>query len=417
MSSKRRQVSAKRDQCARRLRLRGLRGLPSLRRMRWVQAERGAVAWVLALALCVLAWQGLAQSDLKLASVSPPAKAGARADGTGVDGSRGVTVLEDLATRANQTYAESVGESEFREPALLGFGSAFNKAVRQRDLARLESLLRDGVSLLHWEGSGDDGLLAHCVRERELEMLVVLLQYGADPERMGWEGATPLQMAIAMRDAMMVRALLDAGANPNRQYLRPVTDGLLEITETKTMQWFLKKERRLTPLMMAANNGDLAIIKSLLDHGAEKYIRSGRFRLYPLNFASRRSDVKSMQVMLGRDPAKETKHIVLDLSDQRLRLYDDQQRVIFSSRVSTGRAGYRTPKGEYVITDKHRSHRSTIYGVSMPFFQRLSCGAIGFHSGYVPGYPASHGCIRMPYQSAKKMFSLTPAGTRVVIQD
>jgi len=303
------------------------------------------------------------------------------------------------------------------EPEVLGFSGEFSKAIRVADVGRLRQLLESGVLLGNWEGTGDDGLMAYCVREGTLEMGVLLLKFGADPNRWGREGATPLQMAIAMGDAPMVRALLTAAADANQNFLRPVSGGLLTLTESKSMQWFLKNERRVSPLMMAANTGDLVIIKDLIDHGAETEIRSGRYKLYPLNFASRRSDVKAMQVILGEDPEKELYHIVLDLSEQRMRLYDAQQKEVFSSRVSTGKAGYTTPTGVFVITDKHRKHQSTIYKVKMPYFQRLSCSQIGFHSGYCPGYPASHGCIRMPYQSAKKLFSTVPAGTRVVIQE
>ena len=307
--------------------------------------------------------------------------------------------------------------TEVKSPPLLGFTGELNHAVRNADSSRLAQLLEAGVAIENWEGTGDDGVVAYCIREGRYELGLVLLRFGVDPDRCGYEGGSPLQMAIAMRDATMVNALLVAGADPNIKFPRPISDAFLSITDKESMQWFLKRERRLSPLMMAANNGDVDVIKSLLDHGAERYTRSGRYRLYPLNFASRRSDVKAMQVMLGKDPEKEPFHLVLDLSEQRLRLYDAQDKVIFSSRVSTGKSGYQTPKGEYVITDKHRSHRSTIYNVKMPYFQRLSSGAIGFHSGYVPGYPASHGCIRMPYQSAKELFNTTPAGTRVLIQD
>lgn len=319
----------------------------------------------------------------------------------------------------NQTQADA--QIEFDSPRLIdavsGLSAQLNQAVRAEDVVRLRELLDAGVLLAHWEGTGDDGLLAHCIREGATEMGILLLRYGADPERWGWEGGTPLHMAIARGDAVMVRALLVAGADANQEFANPVTDGLLFLTESESMQWFLKNERRITPLMMAANNGDLTILKALLDGEAETEIRSGRYRLYPLNFASRRSDVKAMQVILGEDPEKEKMYIVLDLSDQRLLLYDSEKKVIFSSRVSTGKAGYTTPTGEFVITDKHRSHRSTIYKVKMPYFQRLSCGQIGFHSGYCPDYPASHGCIRMPNQAAKQLFVKAPAGTRVVIQE
>ena len=90
---------------------------------------------------------------------------------------------------------------------------------------------------------------------------------------------------------------------------------------------------------------------------------------------------------------------------------------LFSTRVSTGKKGYGTPTGKYVITNKYRDWTSTLYHASMPYFQRLSCGDFGMHQGYVPGYPASHGCIRVPYGNASKLFGLTDLGDRVEIVD
>jgi len=81
--------------------------------------------------------------------------------------------------------------------------------------------------------------------------------------------------------------------------------------------------------------------------------------------------------------------------------------------VSTGRKGFSTPPGEYVVTDKHRKWRSTLYPADMPFFMRLSCGEIGFHQGSLPGYPASHGCIRMPERMAEIFFANVSHGTPV----
>ncbi|RYD18972.1 MAG: L,D-transpeptidase, partial [Verrucomicrobiaceae bacterium] len=77
--------------------------------------------------------------------------------------------------------------------------------------------------------------------------------------------------------------------------------------------------------------------------------------------------------------------------------------------------GFSTPTGEYVITNKYRDWTSTLYDASMPYFQRLSCGDFGLHQGNVPGYPASHGCIRVPAGNAQKLFTLTQAGDRVRI--
>ncbi len=83
----------------------------------------------------------------------------------------------------------------------------------------------------------------------------------------------------------------------------------------------------------------------------------------------------------------------------------------------TGRKGYATPTGKYVISDKQRDWISTIYKVSMPFFMRLSCREIGLHAGNCPGYPASHGCIRMPYSDVQKLFAVLKIGDAVTIEE
>lgn len=295
-------------------------------------------------------------------------------------------------------------------------GSLLYQAVADEDVFMIGVLLSSGVPLSSWNGPEKDTLVANSVRRGNLDMTELFLANGADAKSKGAEGQPPLHMAIAMRDPLLVNTLLLHGADPNKTFTRPVSKEFQALAKKESMRWFLRNERRLTPLMMAANNGDLEIIKTLLNSGAKKYVWSGRHRLYPLNFASRRSDVKAMQVILGQDPDNEQFHAVLDLSDQRVKLYNPKGEVIFSSRVSTGKRGFRTPTGSFVISDKHKSHNSSIYGSSMPYFQRLSCAAFGFHSGNCPGYPASHGCIRMPYSAAKKFFGITPVGTRVIIQ-
>ena len=96
-------------------------------------------------------------------------------------------------------------------------------------------------------------------------------------------------------------------------------------------------------------------------------------------------------------------------------MFDADGNEIFATKVSTGRKGFATPTGDFVITNKHRAWTSTIYHASMPYFQRLSCSDFGLHEGNVPGYPASHGCIRVPAGNAAKLFTMTQAGDRVRI--
>jgi hypothetical protein len=88
------------------------------------------------------------------------------------------------------------------------------------------------------------------------------------------------------------------------------------------------------------------------------------------------------------------------------------------SSVSTGTKGHATPSGVFTILEKKKTNRSTTYqGAPMPNMQRLTWSGIAMHSGQLPGYPASHGCIRMPYDFSELLFSLTAKGGTVVIGD
>jgi lipoprotein-anchoring transpeptidase ErfK/SrfK len=90
-----------------------------------------------------------------------------------------------------------------------------------------------------------------------------------------------------------------------------------------------------------------------------------------------------------------------------------------STPVSTGKRRHETPSGVFPILQKHKLHRSNIYsGARMPFMQRLTWSGIALHAGWVPGYPASHGCVRVPRAFAQSLFKLTKASaTTVVIGD
>ena len=113
--------------------------------------------------------------------------------------------------------------------------------------------------------------------------------------------------------------------------------------------------------------------------------------------------------------AKATSAIVINLAAQQLYLYRDSK-VVFVTKLSTGRTHLSTPRGSFQITDKKVFHTSTIYHVPMPYFMRLGEEAFGIHYGYNPGYPASHGCIRVGSMSeAKMLFRMTPSGTSVII--
>ena len=88
------------------------------------------------------------------------------------------------------------------------------------------------------------------------------------------------------------------------------------------------------------------------------------------------------------------------------------------SSISSGSAGHNTPTGVFTILEKKQTHRSKKYDdAPMPNMQRLTWSGIAMHSGNLPGYPASHGCIRMPYDFSTLLFGITGNGGTVVIGD
>jgi lipoprotein-anchoring transpeptidase ErfK/SrfK len=135
--------------------------------------------------------------------------------------------------------------------------------------------------------------------------------------------------------------------------------------------------------------------------------------------------------------------IVVSLRAQEAYLYRGGYRIA-SSRISSGREGYRTPLGHFQVIRKDENHHSSLYGdyvddsgrvvkanvdsrrdskpphshfvgTPMPYFLEFSPG-YGLHQGYLPGVPASHGCIRMPYWKARQFYNTARVGTPVVIK-
>jgi L,D-transpeptidase catalytic domain len=106
---------------------------------------------------------------------------------------------------------------------------------------------------------------------------------------------------------------------------------------------------------------------------------------------------------------------IVSLSDQRITVYDADG-WIMRAPVSSGQTGYETPAGVYSVIQKEAEHYSNLYDdASMPFMQRITWSGIALHAGPLPGYAASHGCVRMPYEFAKRLFELTKIGMRVVV--
>lgn len=107
--------------------------------------------------------------------------------------------------------------------------------------------------------------------------------------------------------------------------------------------------------------------------------------------------------------------IAVSIEKQKVRIYDSNG-FFAESPVSTGMAGHSTPMGVFSIIQKHKFHHSNIYsGAPMPYMQRITWSGVAMHAGVLPGYPASHGCIRMPMAFAVKMWNWTKMGARVIV--
>lgn len=109
--------------------------------------------------------------------------------------------------------------------------------------------------------------------------------------------------------------------------------------------------------------------------------------------------------------------IIVSLPDQIVHVYRNGVRVA-ASTCSSGKAGHRTPTGVFKILQKDRNHHSSTYNnAPMPNMNRLTWQGVALHAGNLPGYPASHGCVRLPMEFSKLLFGITKVGMTVVIAD
>ncbi|GEM70863.1 MULTISPECIES: L,D-transpeptidase family protein [Sphingomonadaceae] len=107
--------------------------------------------------------------------------------------------------------------------------------------------------------------------------------------------------------------------------------------------------------------------------------------------------------------------MVVNLRTQRATVYRNGIPIGITT-VSSGRPGHETPPGVYTILQKEADHRSNLYNnAPMPFMQRLTWDGIALHGGALPGYPASHGCIRLPEAFARLLFAESRLGMMVVV--
>jgi L,D-transpeptidase catalytic domain len=109
--------------------------------------------------------------------------------------------------------------------------------------------------------------------------------------------------------------------------------------------------------------------------------------------------------------------IIVSIPDQKVHVYRNGIRVA-ASTCSTGKPGHSTPTGVFKVLQKDKHHRSSTYNnAPMPNMNRLTWSGIALHAGQLPGYPASHGCVRLPLAFSELLFGITKMGMTVVIAD
>jgi ankyrin repeat protein len=256
--------------------------------------------------------------------------------------------------------------------------------------------------------------LARAFQAGKKDEIRLLLSKHATPATPEGKNVPFLAYAIASSNASLFNTLLNCGADPNTALPSRCDKDFLALLPNG-LRSYIEDDRSVTVLMLAAGLGQIDYLRALIDAGANRTRLTTRNKMSALDIAAETGHWRSTQILLGGGPAPDKLRIEISLTIQQVALLKDGV-PIYHARCSTGRAGYSTKRGEFVITNKERNHRSTIYHVEMPYFMRMSCLDFGMHAGYVPNYPASHGCIRLPEDTARKFFSEIPVGTVVTIQ-
>lgn len=207
------------------------------------------------------------------------------------------------------------------------------------------------------------------------------------------------------------------GVSPDAPVPIPLPPELETLFKPHSRGALLLNDPGATALMLATAVGQNDSMKFLIAAKANREART-RSGIRPLDIAAERQDTDAMQLILGVTPESDAARfsILVDLTAQKATLSKDGQPVIVT-KVSSGKKEKPTPPGKYVVTQKYTEWRSTLYhNAPMPFFMRLSCSTVGLHAGVIPGYPASHGCVRLPKDVAQKMYAIVPKGTLVEIR-
>ena len=296
-------------------------------------------------------------------------------------------------------------------------------AIDKKNYPLARTLLQMGADPYEKHPSGGHEPLMQMVCDNQPAAITDLLNRGADPEQLGKEGQSALVTAIALKHTEAALTLLShpsrtAGHSSIMQ--ENVSEEFRELFgKSGYFDWYARNVKGLTPLMVAVMMKEHKVAEKLIANGANPTQGTeSRSKVYPIQMAANNKDVKMQQLLIGvpYEDEQQERNFIIDLSEQKVYYYNGGE-LKKTSRISSGRSGFRTKAGKYVITDKTKNKRSNIYdNAEMPYFQRFSCGAIGFHEGNTYSRYASHGCIRLPMSVAKYFWGQTKLGDRVEIR-
>ena len=293
-------------------------------------------------------------------------------------------------------------------------GSDLLAAAIDGNNARITGAILERLPILPQWSSATLRVLREAITADNRDRVRLLLAKHAVPPTPEGKNVPLLAYAVASHDAQLLTTLLSCGADPNTTLPEQLDTEFLALLPKRLGNYF-DGDKGVTVLMLASGVGEPSYVRALLDAGADKNRTTKKYKMIPLYIAAETGKWQCAQVLLGSGPSPEQLRIEISLASQHIAVIKDGI-PIFSTNCSTGRPGFATHAGDYVITDKERNHRSTIYHVDMPYFMRLSCLDFGLHEGVVPNYPASHGCIRLPGEAARRLFAELPIGTLVSVK-
>ena len=314
-------------------------------------------------------------------------------------------IFRELLARSTNLHAETRCKdgSDLLGLALDGGNPEIVRSVVQRLPAMPE-----------WRSSTRRALQGALMTGDKGQIQLLLSKHSAPPTPEG-KNVPLLAYAVAGNDSSLFGTLLSCGADPNTVLPSRCDKDFLALLPSKAFSSYVEGDKGLTVLMLAAGLDREVYLRALLAAGASRNQLTKRDKMSALDLAAETGHWRSSQILLGGGPPPDQLRIEISLALQRVALVKNGVPV-YRAQCSTGRQGYSTRTGDFVITNKERNHRSTIYHVEMPYFMRLSCLDFGMHAGVVPNYPASHGCIRLPEDAARKFFSEIPIGTLVTVQ-